>query len=47
MDAKKGPGFCVECSATAVSEAMFKVTGVILIRKYCSKCLAKAEYEVD
>lgn len=46
VSTKKEPGFCVECSAIATNEALFKVSGVIMVRKYCKKCLADAEYEM-
>jgi len=46
ISTKKEPGYCVECSAVATTEALFKLTGVIMLRKYCNKCLPSADYEV-
>ena len=46
VSTKKEPGFCVECSAIATTEALFKVAGVIMLRRYCSKCLPGADYQV-
>ena len=46
ISTKKEPGFCVECSAVATTEALFKVAGVIMLRRYCSKCLPGADYQV-
>jgi hypothetical protein len=43
---KKESGFCVECSAIATTEALFRVEGVIMLRRYCNKCAPSADYEV-
>jgi hypothetical protein len=45
VSTKKEPGFCIECFATATTEALFKVDGVVMIRKYCNTCISSAEYE--
>lgn len=45
ISTKKEPGFCVECSAIATTEALFKVAGVIMLRRYCDKCLPSADYK--
>ena len=42
----KTPGFCITCSAVATTEALFKVEGVIMLRRYCNKCVAGADYEM-
>lgn len=47
MSTKKEPGYCIECSARATTEALFKVAGVIMLRRYCNKCVAKADYKID
>lgn len=46
ISTKKEPGFCVECSAVATTEALFKVEGVIMLRRYCNKCASSADYEL-
>jgi hypothetical protein len=45
MSTKKEPGYCVECSAIATKVALFKVEGVIMLRRYCDRCVVKADYE--
>ena len=47
MGTSKSPGFCITCSAIATTEALFKVDGVIMVRRYCNKCVSKADYELD
>ena len=47
MSTKKEPGICVECSAIATTEALFRVDGVIMLRRYCNKCLPSAQYELS
>jgi hypothetical protein len=47
MTTKKEVGFCVECSAKATSEALFKLSGAIIVRRYCDECLPGAKFEIE
>lgn len=42
---KKQPGICTICSGPATTQALFDVGEAVLVRKYCDKCLPKADYE--
>lgn len=44
VNPKKSPGFCIICSATATTEALFRVPDAAVIQRYCDKCLPKADY---
>ena len=47
MTTKKASGFCVECSDIATSEALYKLSGIVVVRKYCDKCIDTAKYEIE
>ena len=34
-------GYCIICANEADKEALFRESGVILVEKYCDKCLKK------
>lgn len=46
LGTNKMPGFCITCSAVATTEALFKVEGIIMLRRYCNKCVTGADYEM-
>ena len=46
-DPKKSSGFCVLCGALATTQALFKITGAIIVQRYCDKCLPKAQYDTS
>ncbi|MEO9320672.1 MAG: hypothetical protein ABI361_08375 [Nitrososphaera sp.] len=40
--ARKQPGFCIKCAAPATVEAHFKESGVVIVERYCDKCIVNA-----
>ena len=44
---KKSPGFCIMCGAIATTQALFKVPDVVVVERYCDKCLPKADYKIS
>ena len=43
---KKSAGFCILCSKTATTEALFQLEDAVIIQRFCDKCLPKANYEI-
>jgi hypothetical protein len=41
----KSPGYCIVCAGIATTEALFKLDGVVIIQRYCDKCLSTAQYK--
>lgn len=41
----KSPGYCIVCAGIATTEALFKLYGVVIIQRYCDKCLSTAQYK--
>lgn len=46
LSTKKAPGFCITCSAIATTEALFQFEGVVVVQRFCDKCLPMADYVV-
>ena len=39
---RKPSGFCFDCGALATTEALFQEDSVIVLQRYCDKCLPHA-----